>query len=82
MEMRLWKSLISSSSHRLRVRASYLGAPWQENWEDGDKREKEHEKEKVLERRERGLGGRSASKHQQKIGRAVLNKGAKNNNLN
>lgn len=82
MEMRLWKSLISSSSRRLRVRASYLGETWQENWEDGERREEEHGKEKVLESRERGLGGTSAGKHQQKTGRAVLNNSAQNNHLN
>lgn len=68
--MRLWKSLISSSLHRLRVRASYLGETWQGNWEDGDESEKEHGKEKVTDRRGRGLGGRSASKHQKKRGSA------------
>lgn len=46
MEMRLWKSLISSSLHRLGVRASYQGETWQEKREDADERGKEHGKEK------------------------------------
>lgn len=79
MEMRLWKSLISSSLHRLGVRASYRGETWQEKREDGAKRGKEHGKAKVLERRGRGLGGRSASKHQKRGGREVRNNSAKDN---